>query len=163
MLGTGVVSNGRHFEADVVILAAALGIPDLAQPVGLSVPLTAKPRTVTLITKPLKPLLRHIVVTGKLLDSWLMLLRVMVEGSKIECSQGCSCHCPVNCRACIQRTTIIHIAFALSKVLELPAMCCSALWYGKSLFSLLLFQDLCLLVGKFISQLEITDTKSMVL
>ena len=78
VLGTGVVANGQHLEADVVVLAAALGTPDLAQPLGLSVPLTAKPRTVTLITKPLKPLLRHIVVTGELQDLCLMLRRGMV-------------------------------------------------------------------------------------
>lgn len=62
----GVVSNGEHLEADVVVLAAALGIPELVEPLGLSVPLTAKPRTVTLITKPMKRLLNHIVVTGRL-------------------------------------------------------------------------------------------------
>lgn len=55
----------KNIEADVVILAAALGIPDLVKPLGLSVPLTAKPRTVTVITKPLKKLLKHIVVNGK--------------------------------------------------------------------------------------------------
>lgn len=92
VLSTGIVSNGQHLEADVVILAAALGIPHLAQPLGLSVPLTAKPRTVTLITKPLKPLLRHIVVTGKLPNPWLMLLKVMVQGSRIKCSRACCYH-----------------------------------------------------------------------
>lgn len=84
MLGTGVVSNGEHLEADVVVLAAALGIPDLSKPLGLSVPLTAKPRTVTLITKPLKPLLRHIVVTGELQNLLLILRRVMVEALKVS-------------------------------------------------------------------------------
>ena len=62
---TGVTSMDKNIEADVVILAAALGIPDLVKPLGLSVPLTAKPRTVTVITKPLKKLLKHIVVNGK--------------------------------------------------------------------------------------------------
>lgn len=61
----GVVSNGEHYKADVVVLAAALGIPELVKPLGLSVPLTAKPRTVTVITKPMKRLLKHIVVTGR--------------------------------------------------------------------------------------------------
>ena len=64
----GVVSNGEHYQADVVVLAAALGIPDLVKPLGMSVPLTAKPRTVTLITKPMKRLLKHIVVTGRRLE-----------------------------------------------------------------------------------------------
>ncbi len=57
----------KTLKADVVVLAAALGIPELVEPLGLSVPLTAKPRTVTVITKPLKPILKHIVVNGKLL------------------------------------------------------------------------------------------------
>ncbi|KAL3143680.1 hypothetical protein ABBQ38_002475 [Trebouxia sp. C0009 RCD-2024] len=60
----GVVSDGEFHEADVVVLAAALGIPELVKPLGVSVPLTAKPRTVTVITKPMKRLLQHIVVTG---------------------------------------------------------------------------------------------------
>lgn len=59
---TGVVTPGKTFYADAVVLAAALGIPELTKPLGLSVPLTAKPRTVTVITKPLKPILKHIVV-----------------------------------------------------------------------------------------------------
>ncbi|KAL3134135.1 hypothetical protein ABBQ32_008554 [Trebouxia sp. C0010 RCD-2024] len=62
----GVVSNGEHYKADVVVLAAALGIPELVKPLGLSVPLTAKPRTVTVITKPMKRLLKHIVVTDQI-------------------------------------------------------------------------------------------------
>lgn len=61
----GVKSNNTEYQADVIVLAAALGIPELVKPLGLSVPLTAKPRTVTVITKPLKPLLKHIVVNGK--------------------------------------------------------------------------------------------------
>lgn len=63
----GVVTPGKTFYADAVVLAAALGIPELTKPLGLSVPLTAKPRTVTVITKPLKPILKHIVVNGTLL------------------------------------------------------------------------------------------------
>lgn len=60
-----MVSDGEFHEADVVVLAAALGIPELVKPLGVSVPLTAKPRTVTVITKPMKRLLQHIVVTGR--------------------------------------------------------------------------------------------------
>lgn len=60
----GVVTPHKTFHADIVVLAAALGIPELAKPLGLSVPLTAKPRTVTVITQPLKPILKHIVVNG---------------------------------------------------------------------------------------------------
>ncbi len=60
----GVVTPGKTLHADVVVLAAALGIPELTKPLGLLVPLTAKPRTVTVITKPLKPILKHIVVNG---------------------------------------------------------------------------------------------------
>ena len=63
----GVVTPGKTLHADIVVLAAALGIPELTKPLGLSVPLTAKPRTVTVITKPLKPILKHIVVNGTLL------------------------------------------------------------------------------------------------
>ena len=60
----GVVTPHKTLHADVVVLAAALGIPELTKPLGLSVPLTAKPRTVTVITKPLKPILKHIIVNG---------------------------------------------------------------------------------------------------
>lgn len=60
----GVTTPEKQYTADVVVLAAALGIPKLAQQLGLNVPLTAKPRTVTVITQPLKPILKHIVVTG---------------------------------------------------------------------------------------------------
>ncbi|KAL0045603.1 hypothetical protein WJX82_011039 [Trebouxia sp. C0006] len=59
---TGVVTPGKTLHADIVVLAAALGIPELTKPLGLSVPLTAKPRTVTVITKPLEPILKRIVV-----------------------------------------------------------------------------------------------------
>lgn len=60
----GVVTPGKTLHADIVVLAAALGIPELTKPLGLSVPLTAKPRTVTVITKPLEPILKRIVVNG---------------------------------------------------------------------------------------------------
>ena len=60
----GVVTPKETLHADVIVLAAALGIPELTEPLGLPVPLTAKPRTVTVITKPLKPMLKHIVVNG---------------------------------------------------------------------------------------------------
>ena len=60
----GVKTSKQHYKADVVVLAAALGIPELAQQLQLQVPLTVKPRTVNVITKPLKPFLKHIVVTG---------------------------------------------------------------------------------------------------
>ncbi len=63
-MSVGVVTPGKTLHADVVVLAAALGIPELTKPLGLSVPLTAKPCTVTVITKPLKPILKHIVVNG---------------------------------------------------------------------------------------------------
>lgn len=86
VLITGVTSNGEQLEADVVVLAAALGIPELTEPLGLSVPLTAKPHTVTLITKPLKPLLRHIVVTGKLQGPCLLLLNVTVGSYNTNCT-----------------------------------------------------------------------------
>ncbi|KAA6422017.1 MAG: hypothetical protein FRX49_08035 [Trebouxia sp. A1-2] len=59
---TGVVTPGKTLHADVVVVAAALGIPELTKPLGLLVPLTAKPCTVTVITKPLKPILKRIVV-----------------------------------------------------------------------------------------------------
>ena len=65
LLRAGVVTPKDTLHADVIVLAAALGIPELTEPLGLSVPLTAKPRTVTVITKPLKPILKHIVVNGK--------------------------------------------------------------------------------------------------
>lgn len=60
----GVRTSQKQYQADVVVLAAALGIPELAQQLQLQVPLTVKPRTVTVITKPLKRFLKHIVVTG---------------------------------------------------------------------------------------------------
>lgn len=60
----GVRTSDDQYQADVVVLAAALGIPELAQQLQLQVPLTVKPRTVTVITKPLKRFLKHIVVTG---------------------------------------------------------------------------------------------------
>lgn len=60
---TGVVTPHKTLQADVIVLAAALGIPELTETLGLSVPLTAKPRTVTVITKPLKRILKHIVVS----------------------------------------------------------------------------------------------------
>lgn len=60
----GVVTPGKTLHADVVVVAAALGIPELTKPLGLLVPLTAKPCTVTVITKPLKPILKRIVVNG---------------------------------------------------------------------------------------------------
>ena len=60
----GVTTSKKHYEADVVVLAAALGIPELAQQLQLQVPLVVKPHTVTVITKPLKHFLKHIVVTG---------------------------------------------------------------------------------------------------
>ena len=43
MWGAGAVLDSEDLKAVVDILAAALGIPDLAQPLGLFVPLTAKP------------------------------------------------------------------------------------------------------------------------
>ena len=61
----GVVTPKDTLHADVIVLAAALGIPELTEPLGLPVPLTAKPRTVTVITKPLQPVLKHIVVNGE--------------------------------------------------------------------------------------------------
>ena len=91
VLVTGVTSNGEQLEADVVVVAAALGIPELTDPLGLAVPLTAKPRTVTLITKPLKPLLRHIVVTGKLQGPCLLLLRLITGGCDTSHRKGLFC------------------------------------------------------------------------
>jgi glycine/D-amino acid oxidase-like deaminating enzyme len=62
-----VTSSGRH-EADVVILAAGLGVPGLAQGLGSrgSVPLIDKPGTLTILTQPMPRFLDHILVTGAL-------------------------------------------------------------------------------------------------
>ena len=57
------MTSKGSFKADVVVLAAGCGIPALAEPLGLSVPLIARPSTVVVITKPLKPLLTHKIVT----------------------------------------------------------------------------------------------------
>ena len=89
----GVASVDGTIEADVVILAAALGIPDLVKPLGLTVPLTAKPRTVTVITKPLKKVLKHIVVNGKPsngLTAEPKLLHTSVTGSQVSLTHNIS-------------------------------------------------------------------------
>lgn len=61
---TGVMTSKGSFKADVVVLAAGCGIPTLAEQLWLLVPLIARPSTVVVITKPLKPLLTHMIVTG---------------------------------------------------------------------------------------------------
>lgn len=79
---TGVQTSTDKYKADVVVLAAALGIPELAQQLQLHVPLTVKPRTVTVITKPLQRFLEHIVVTG---NPWHILLVSRQTSNCITC------------------------------------------------------------------------------
>ena len=62
----GVVTLQATLQADVIVLAAGCGIPALTKQLGLSVPLIARPSTVVVITKPIKPTLKHMVVTGML-------------------------------------------------------------------------------------------------
>ena len=47
-----VTSSGRH-EADVVVLAAGLGVPRLAAQLGADVPLADKAGTLTILTQPM--------------------------------------------------------------------------------------------------------------
>jgi len=63
-LRAGVVTNGGRHEADVVVLAAGLGVPGLAAQVGAKVPLMDKPGTLTILTQPMPHFLDHILVTG---------------------------------------------------------------------------------------------------
>ena len=71
MLTAGVLAgktwDSQRIYSDCVVLANALDMPRMAAFAGVPVPLTAKPRTITVITKPMKPILQHIVVNGKLL------------------------------------------------------------------------------------------------
>lgn len=92
----GVVTPGKTLHADVVVLAAALGIPELTKPLGLSVPLTAKPRTVTVITKPLKPILKHIVVNGTHQSLLLPSIHMPLHELNVSCKNNnfiCRSYC----------------------------------------------------------------------
>ena len=60
----GVATAQGTFPADFVVLAAGLGAPALAEPLGAVVPLTHKPGTVNILTPPYKRLLNRILVTG---------------------------------------------------------------------------------------------------
>ena len=54
------------WPADFVVLAAGLGAPALAEPLGAVVPLTQKPGTVNILTQPSSQrLLNRILVTGE--------------------------------------------------------------------------------------------------
>ena len=47
-----------------MVLAAGLGIPDLAKSLGVRVPLSDKPGTLTVLASPMPKILDHIIVTG---------------------------------------------------------------------------------------------------
>jgi len=118
----GVVTPGKTLHADVVVLAAALGIPELTKPLGLSVPLTAKPRTVTVITKPLKPILKHIVVNG----THLMLLLSFVDPLHIRHCMVLICKKP-NLSANLTFEPWKSIFVARDSCTESPVIGCSPL------------------------------------
>lgn len=60
---TGIRTSQATYSPDVVVLAAGIHTPQLAAKAGVGVPLEDKPGTVNILTKPLPPLLRHIIVT----------------------------------------------------------------------------------------------------
>lgn len=60
----GIRTSQATYSPDVVVLAAGIHTPQLAAKAGVGVPLEDKPGTVNILTKPLPPLLRHIIVTG---------------------------------------------------------------------------------------------------
>ena len=78
----GVATDQGDYPAEFVVLAAGLGAPALAEPLGAEVPLTHKPGTVNILTPPSKQLLSRILVTG----GALQLLRYHTEMSAC-----CSC------------------------------------------------------------------------
>ena len=58
-----ITNHGKH-KAQIVVLAAGLGIPTLAKSLGFEVPLTDKAGTLTVIASPMPKILDHIIVTG---------------------------------------------------------------------------------------------------
>ena len=53
-----------HYRADVVVLAAGRGIPELAAHAGVRLRLADKPATLNVYTQPAPHLLRHIILSG---------------------------------------------------------------------------------------------------
>jgi glycine/D-amino acid oxidase-like deaminating enzyme len=61
--GTADPQQQQRFAADAVVLAAGVGVPDLASQLGYELPLLHKPAAIVL-TRALQPgLLRHMLVT----------------------------------------------------------------------------------------------------
>ena len=59
---TGIVTDAGEIAADHVLVAAGTGCPALLEPVGLSLPMAQRPALI-LRTRPVAPLIRHILVS----------------------------------------------------------------------------------------------------
>ena len=75
----GVVTDQGSFTADVVVLAAGTSVQKLAESAGVHIPLTSRPPTLTALTRPLPPTLRHMIITGKIVEQDVMHYVVHVQ------------------------------------------------------------------------------------
>ena len=64
LIYVGVLTRKQEHSADVVVLAAGLNVPKLAEHLKGKVPLSEKPGTLTILTQPMPKFLNHIIVTG---------------------------------------------------------------------------------------------------
>ena len=61
-----IASTSGRVQADTYVLAAGLGIPNLAKKAGFEVPLSSKPATLNVYTVPAPPLLQHMLLSGEI-------------------------------------------------------------------------------------------------
>ena len=65
MICAAVVTDKGTYGADLLVIACGEGTPEMAAKIGVPFRLADKPSDVVVHTKPMPPLLKHIVIGGK--------------------------------------------------------------------------------------------------